>query len=104
MANELINGVMQKVLRRAGDAAGGHHLQQEQQDRGRQEVHKDNKTDGISGAGNEVSSGDSANVFEMPALSSLPVGVIPAGSTDALVCTTTGAHCPLNSALHIVVG
>lgn len=34
----------------------------------------------------------------------LPVGVIPAGSTDALVCSTTGAHCPVTSALHIAMG
>ncbi|XP_042147602.1 ceramide kinase-like [Ixodes scapularis] len=34
----------------------------------------------------------------------LKVGVIPAGSTDALVCTTTGEDSPTTSALLIVMG
>ncbi|XP_064473230.1 ceramide kinase-like [Ornithodoros turicata] len=34
----------------------------------------------------------------------IKVGVIPAGSTDALVCTTTGENSPVTSALLIVMG
>ena len=39
-----------------------------------------------------------------PPTASFPVGVIPAGSTDALVCTTTGTNCAVTSALHIAIG
>ncbi|XP_022651328.1 ceramide kinase-like isoform X2 [Varroa destructor] len=101
MANELINGLMQKTLRSADAAATAatHQLLQD-------EKHLD-----ASAAGNgETSAGGSGGVnvqasgFELPGRPSLPVGVIPAGSTDALVCTTTGAHCALNSALHIAIG
>ena len=39
-----------------------------------------------------------------PPTVNFPVGVIPAGSTDALVCTTTGTNCAVTSALHIAIG
>ncbi|XP_003738602.1 ceramide kinase [Galendromus occidentalis] len=43
-------------------------------------------------------------IASSPPTASLPVGVIPAGSTDALVCTTTGTNCAVTSALHIAIG
>ncbi|KAL1471997.1 hypothetical protein MTO96_023307 [Rhipicephalus appendiculatus] len=36
--------------------------------------------------------------------STIKIGVIPAGSTDALVCTTTGENSPVTSALLIAMG
>ncbi|OQR73817.1 ceramide kinase-like, partial [Tropilaelaps mercedesae] len=124
MANELINGIMQRTLKSADAAAAAtaaiHQLEQEHQGGVGQENNNNNNksnnknNDRLSHRDVENNddfkrdSGEEADIqgscFELPKSSALPIGVIPAGSTDALVCTTTGAHCPLNSALHVAIG
>ena len=39
-----------------------------------------------------------------PARPNMRIGVIPAGSTDSIVCTTVGTNDPLTSALQIIIG
>ncbi|XP_076447595.1 ceramide kinase-like isoform X2 [Babylonia areolata] len=39
-----------------------------------------------------------------PARPRLRIGVIPAGSTDSVVCSTTGTNDPITSTLHIILG
>ena len=34
----------------------------------------------------------------------IPIGIIPAGSTDAVAFCTTGNNDPVTSALHIILG
>ncbi|XP_021364917.1 ceramide kinase-like [Mizuhopecten yessoensis] len=41
---------------------------------------------------------------QVPASTDLRIGIIPAGSTDAVVYTTIGTNDPVTSALHIIVG
>ncbi|XP_028992618.1 ceramide kinase-like protein isoform X2 [Betta splendens] len=45
-----------------------------------------------------------ANSPENPVKSSLPLGIIPAGSTDVVSCSVHGVRDPVTAALHIVLG
>ncbi|XP_066515114.1 ceramide kinase-like protein [Hoplias malabaricus] len=42
--------------------------------------------------------------FFMPVQAALPLGVIPAGSTDAVACSVHGVRHPVTAALHIIMG
>uniref|UniRef100_A0A4W4EIZ1 DAGKc domain-containing protein n=1 Tax=Electrophorus electricus TaxID=8005 RepID=A0A4W4EIZ1_ELEEL len=46
---------------------------------------------------------DTDSIF-MPVQASLPLGVIPAGSTDVVACSVHGLRHPVTAALHIILG
>uniref|UniRef100_A0A3B4C3N8 DAGKc domain-containing protein n=1 Tax=Pygocentrus nattereri TaxID=42514 RepID=A0A3B4C3N8_PYGNA len=46
---------------------------------------------------------DTDSIF-MPVQAALPLGVIPAGSTDAVACSVHGIRHPVTAALHIIMG
>ncbi|RWR89767.1 Diacylglycerol kinase [Cinnamomum micranthum f. kanehirae] len=58
---------------------------------------------GMAGTGTELHSTDQDPAFSFPN-ERFRLGIIPAGSTDAIVISTTGARDPVTSALHIVLG
>ncbi|XP_034042012.1 ceramide kinase-like protein [Thalassophryne amazonica] len=45
-----------------------------------------------------------ANCPENPVRSALPLGIIPAGSTDVVSCSVHGVRDPVTAALHIILG
>ncbi|XP_030613670.1 ceramide kinase-like protein [Archocentrus centrarchus] len=45
-----------------------------------------------------------ANSPEKPARAALPLGIIPAGSTDVVSCSVHGVRDPVTAALHIILG
>ncbi|XXG66553.1 hypothetical protein AAC387_Pa06g0102 [Persea americana] len=57
----------------------------------------------MAGTGTELNITDQDPAFSFPN-ERFRLGIIPAGSTDAIVISTTGARDPVTSALHIVLG
>ncbi|KAI4881003.1 hypothetical protein NFI96_003439 [Prochilodus magdalenae] len=52
----------------------------------------------------QMDAGRDADSIFMPVQAALPLGVIPAGSTDAVACSVHGLRHPVTAALHIIMG